>query len=267
MKFHFAAYSKSLGQVTDSDVTCQGDDVFGVRNSHLIFTDPIRLLGAYGLGTLITRLRFGNIGLSQYAQHHIYPLSITANVPSAPPVYDLREYPIDLPQAEEITLLASTSAVGPANVIAGLWLGTPNWNRNLPAGVARIKVRATFTTGAAAALNWGSLSTLTFERDLRAGVYAVVGANCIAAAHDFFRIRFPDMPAYNGKSCRPGGLCDQQVGNTPNRDMSLGIGEWGRFHTFNPPTIQLYNDTGAVSGELRLDVIYLGDNLGMLQVQ
>lgn len=256
--FHLSVYSASLGLVTDSDVTAALDEILTRRNSHLIFTEPYELLAAYGTGTTLTRARFGNASLNQIGNPHIWPLERLATIGDNPVFMDFRNQPLVLPQNEELTILATTDAAGPARVEIPLWIGASQWNRNIPGYRDRLRTRATAVVAAGAEGAWTALSELVFERDLINGVYSVIGANVVAANAVAFRLQFPDQRPVNGRQHRPGSLVQNALGDEPCKLCFGEMGEWGRFHTFTPPALQVFGDAAGGTYEVRLDLLYLG---------
>ncbi len=261
---HLAMYSASLGSVTDSDVTAALDTVLTRRNGHLILTEDFDLVAAYGTGTTLARARFGSAALSQIGNNHLWPLERSATITDIPAIIDYRDSPLRLPQNEEITILATTDAVGPARVEFALWLAAQGWSRTYPPHLARLKTRATVTITAGAEGAWTALAEPTFERDLLNGVYAVVNAELVAPNAVAFRLRFPDQPNVNGKQLRPGKLVTNALGDDPGRIIPNGLGEWGRFHTFSPPEVEVFGDSAGGTYELRLDLLYLGRDESLL---
>lgn len=260
MFFHTSVYSDlNLAQVTNDDLAAATDVVLQIRNNHLIFSEPFNLLSAYGMGTTLDRIRFGNVALTYRGSNHIWPLD-RVNLPSSRPYpYDLRDMPMALPMNEEITLEASTDAIGPADVSVVLNLAKPSWNMTLPRGLDQLKTRATVVIPATAdARTWSTPAAVVMERDLYNGVYAVVGANVRAVGYRAFRIFFPSQQLTGGRQLRPGGLAESALGNQPWPAQNYGFGEWGRFHTFELPSIQAIGAAGGVTAEVRLDLVYLG---------
>lgn len=264
MYWHFCAYSESLGSVTDSDVNAADDLVLQSRNSHLLMAEPFNLLAAYGSSTTLTRARFGNIALTTRGNSHLWPLGRTATPPSRPRPMDLRMMPMALPMNEEITILASTDALGPAVANFGLWLGKPQWTRNLPQGLQTLTTRATVVIPAGAASTWGNTVAIVMERDLYNGVYAVVGAMVVSSTAQFFRMYFTSQPQTQGRQLRPGGLVTNALGDFHWEAQSKGFGEWGRFHTFELPSIQCFGDATGGTYEVRLELVYLGEDRNLL---
>lgn len=261
---HLVAYSESLGSVTDSDVNAAADGVLTSRNSHLIFTGEYDLIAAYGSSTTLTRARLGNAALNQVGNPHLWPLDRSATIADLPAIMDIRDTPLRLPQNEELTILATTDAAGPAVADFVLWLAAPGWSNNLPAHRDRLITRATVVAPAGAESAWNVPAEIVLERDLLNGVYSVVGASVVAANAIAFRMRFPDQPVIQGRQHRPGSLVQNALGNEPPKISFRGFGEWGRFHTFTPPEIQMFGDAAGGTYEVRLDLLYLGQSESLL---
>lgn len=262
---HLAAYVASLAAVTDSDVTANQDDVLQRRNNHLIMSEQFNLIGSFGLGTTLTRARFGNVALTQRAQQHLWPTGRLATVDSRPYVNDLRDTPIKLPVNEELTILATTDAAGPAQVAMMLFLQKPQATYNLPPYKDRLTVRCTAVVAAATETTWTALAPVVQERDLFNGVYCVIGANLIAANALAFRLFFPSQPSIEGRQLRPGGLVQNALGDFAWPVQRGGLGEWGRFHTFEQPSVQVAGDAAGGTYEIRLDLLYLGESMDLLK--
>ncbi len=263
-RFHTVAYSESIANLTNTDINAALDEVLTRRNSHLIFTDQFNLLAVWAFGPSLARARFANAQLTQLGQNHIWPVEVSATVPDDPAVMDLRANPMILPQNEELTLEVTNTAVGPAEHGAIMWLGAADWNQNEPGYLDRFITRATAVVTAGTDTTWTALAEMTFERDLLNGVYAVMGANVIAANGLAFRLRFPDAINYRGKQLRPGGLVQDSAALAPWPPQFSGFGEWGRFHTFSPPEIQVFADAAGGTYEIRLDLRYLGKDESLL---
>lgn len=265
MNWHFAAYSESIDNTANSDMNAALDEVLTRRNSHLIFTEAYNLLAVQAIGAVLSRARFANAQLTQKTTNHIWPVEVSATQADDPAVMDLRDYPMELPQNEELTIEVTNTAAGPTATSAGLWLASPQWSMNWPSYSERLVTRATAVVTAGTETTWTALAELVFERDLLNGVYAVVGANVVAADALFFRLRFPDQPNVNGRQHRPGGLVQNAANLAPWGPQFGGLGEWGRFHTFTPPEIQVFADAAGGTYEIRLMLLYLGRDESLLR--
>lgn len=262
MYLHCSAYSKSLTTPTNADTDAVSDDVIQRRNNHLILSEPFNLIASASFGVGITRQRFGNIALTFRGQNHLWPLNGAATFPSPPRVMDRRSDPMRLPLNEEITIETTGTDIGAQTMGALLLIAKPQWSMNLPRGLERLTTRATATTTGGSATSWGNLTALTFERDLYNGVYAVVGAYAFLASAIGFRLFFPSQSPAEGRQLRPGGLAMNAATDCPWDAQHFGLGEWGRFHTFEAPSIQTFGAAGAT--EVRLDLIYLGQDERLL---
>lgn len=265
--FHLLANGGDLGaaaaNVTVPNLT---DDVFIARNNGYIFTEQWASAGLFAQGATITRVRSNVPKLNAFNRHHIFPLNQSATIPSNPQMQDMRKEPLAYPMNEVFLWEGSNGAAGAEQCRVLSWLVGPDWTTEFPEHLQRLTVRA---TGAAVgtANDWGLLSAITFaDQDLRGGVYSIIGCQCFDAGSIAFRFRFPRQRDVNGRKLRPGGMCMEAVGNIPHPIMSGGLGEWGRFHTFEPPTIQiLANAAGASAQELRLDLLYLGEDISLVE--
>lgn len=260
--FHLVAYGASLAAGPNLDMAASNDGILGTRNSHLICTEPFDLIAAYGIGALITRVRFNNAQLTQKFIPHVWPLDVSATVPDIPAVMDLRTRPLRMPINEEIILEASNSGAGPTQTNTFLWMAPPGFSpSNIPSGELVGHIRGTVVIAAGAENAWGTPVNVSWERDPLNGVYAVLACEIVAADALAFRIVFPDMVTSRGKQYRPGGLIQQTASLDPwlpQRGANGGLGEWGRFHTFTPPQIQLYGDAAGGTYEVRMLLMYLG---------
>lgn len=267
MPFHFMAYSSSLGvAATNADLAGVPDTIFLQRNNHFIFTEDWQAIALVYLETSGLRVRTNIPKINAIQRHHIFPINRAIVAPSPPNVMDLRNEPFDFSQNEEIAWEA-TNNLGAATEQAdvGMWVADPGWNMLFPNHIQRLTARATAApTGVANA--WSTDVGLTFpDQALRGGVYAVVGCQHFATGVPFFRFVFPRMPLINKRQVRPGGLSVDSVNNVPWVPQMGGLGVWGLFHTFEPPTVQvLANAAGAVASELRMDMLYLGEDETLL---
>lgn len=264
MYFHTAAYVQSLTTPTNVSTDAVQDDVIQRRSSHLILSEPFNLIASASFGVNITRQRFGNIALTYRGQNHLFPLNGAATFPSPPRVFDRRDAPLRLPLNEEITIETTGTDVGAQSMGAVLFLAKPQWTMNLPRGLELLTTRATATTTGGTATSWGNITALAFERDLFNGVYSVVGCHAQIAAGIAFRLFFPSQQPVEGRQLRPGGLVTAAITDFPWPAQHMGLGEWGRFHTFEPPSIQVLGAAGAT--EVRLDLVYLGTDERLLQM-
>jgi hypothetical protein len=262
------AYSGTTGAAAvNFDLTAATDPDFTQRNGHYTFTEAYRLFGTFVSGATCTRSRFQVPHWNAIGEYNIYPPNLSSTVILSNPQIDWAlAMPPQIPLNEEFQMQVTNTGAGEVS-FAAIWLITPDWTRNLPAGIQLICVRATAAVAGVAA-GWSGPGPITLSQSLRGGVYAVVGAECITALGWFFRIVFPRYRLYQGRKLRPGGLCQAVAGqNVLSRvsEQELWLGEWGRFHTFELPQIETFSSTtGAATQEIRLWLIYLGEDLSLL---
>jgi hypothetical protein len=261
--FHLAAYSASLGNVTNQDTTFATDGILAVSNNHLLLVDDFNPIALYGNGANLARIRFNNAQLLQYSIPHVWPLDTSATPPTIPAVMDLAGKQLNFPINEEIIVESTTTAVGPQQINLLMWLADPGWNNQRSPSLWNGVIRATATTPAGAAGTWSAEAALTFERGLRNGVYEIWGAEVFQATGVAFRFRLPDQVGVHGKQLRPGGLNQTAVGLQPwrkQRGEDGGLGIWGRFFSLAPPVIQMFGDAAGGTAEIRLYVSYVGED-------
>lgn len=260
--FHLAAYSESIDALTDTDLAAPVDGILQLRNSHLIMSEPYNLIAAYAVGADFTRANFTDPKLTTHGLPNIWPIDVSATVTANPPIMDVRDFPIPMPIDEELTINVTSPTAGANQINILLWLASPNWSRVVPRGSPRFMARATATTTGGGAGLWSDAVALTMQRDLLGGVYAVIGAWAFLANALAFRFQFPRQRLYGGRQLRPGGIAQNAIGNAPRVGFQEALGEWGRFHTFELPSVQTFGAAGAT--EVRLDVVYLGQDMSML---
>lgn len=262
--FHLLAYSESVGQVTNEDIAAPNDEVIQVRNGHPIYSEDYNMIAAYPIGAALSRMRFGNVSLTYRGVQHFWPLSVGAAPQRLPQVSMYYPNPIRLPRDEEVTVEATTTAVGPQIVSLAKFIALPDWSPIEPMGEEMGWIRATVVIVAGAASAWTAPVAITLERDLYAGVYAVVGAHVVAANALFFRMIFRTSPKVNGRQHRPGGIVMDTAALEPWDKQGYGLGEWGRFATFELPSIQTFDDAAGGTYEVRLRLRYLGNDRSLL---
>lgn len=259
--FHTLAYTAALGvNAVDSPVLAVPDDEFSQRNSHYILSEDYWLGWAHYVALSALRARLNIPTINAIARHQIWPIPRSATVEDNPRVADYRDYPIDLPRNEEIAIEASNN-LGAATEIStmAIWIIPQGWNRNIPRGTQRLTIRATGSLAGVAQL-WSGLGNLTFAENLRGGWYSIVGVQMFCANALLGRLVFPRGPfGSGGRKFRPGFLATNAIGNMPWAPQMGQVGEYGRFHTFEPPQFQQFSiATGASVQEFWLDCVYLG---------
>jgi hypothetical protein len=261
--FHILAYNKTEGAAdVNVDMVAVSDPIFSQRNSHFIFSEQYQLLAATFQSVDVTSVRLNMPSINAISRHHVFPLDPSATPSSFPRIADYRSAPIQLPLNEEMAWEESNSGAG-GPLLAGFLFVAPTvgWNTNLPVpspSNPRLLLKATgsYTSLAKA---WSGPQTLTFEQTPRGGWYCVNAAYCQNSLARAFRLFFPRAQEFNGRILRPGMVENNANGNLIYPRWAESFGEWGRFHTFEPPQIEEYTDAAAAqSPTVFLDVTYLG---------
>lgn len=270
MGFALLGYQGTPGvNAASFDLSALTDPDFSQRNNHYIFTEQYALLHAYHQEASATRANFSCPTWNALGKANIWPVNVTSTVLSPPRIDTRWDYPARIPYNEEFQFQVSNNLGSSTEQAYGfIWIITSDFSRNIPRGALPIMVRCTATYNPGSVV-WSGPQALTFEQSLRGGVYAVVGAECQAASVIAFRLIFPRYKLYNGRKLRPGFLCQNAVGDLiwPQAfDGPMALGEWGRFHTFEPPQMESIMTTGAsTTHELRLWLVFLGEDVSLLQ--
>jgi hypothetical protein len=264
--FTVLGYSRTAaGAETDIDMTAMADQEFVPRNSHYMMTNPYRLGAAVMLSTTAVRAAFSAPSWNAFAKTHLWPVNKSANVPSPPQMQWMLDDPPRFPVNEEFQVLSSVGGAETAQVF--LWVLPDDWSANLPPGKSIGPVRIT-AAPTAVANAWATPVALTFEQALQGGVYSVIGAMFSAATMTCARLVFPRSRMYRGQRLRPGILATNAIGDKEEQRLNMDrftFGEWGRFHTFEPPSLEVCGNTaGALAVEGRLWLKYLGTDMSAL---
>lgn len=270
--FHILAYKLTeAASMTASDMAAVTDPIFSQRNSHFIFSEKYKLLAAQVASVHATGARANIPTWNAIGRHNIWPVEVSANAGrqnNYPRVADYRDMPLDLPVNEEIAWELATNSSGSTASTATLAMAVaPSimWNQSLPPGQQRLTINGSITANTLA-LAWSGANAITFSDNLRGGWYCVNGCwvwnNATGNPARYFRLFFPRAQEFNGRILRPGGFVTDTVGNMEIPGFVNGFGEWGRFHTFEPPQMEVFTDAAETSKtwNIRMDISYLGTN-------
>ena len=265
--FHLLAHHSDLGiNAADATINAVADTIFMDRSNGFIYTEDWGMVSAFATAVSLLRVRSNVPKLNAINRHQIFPINRSLTVPSPFNIQDLRSEPLWLPQNEVFTWQGSNNLAAATEQTRVFQAIVPtNWTRELPPHLQRLNVR--FTASAVGILDsWSTDVALTFpDQDLRGGVYSMIGCQVFDAGVQAFRFIFPRQKMTQGRQLRPGGIALEAINNIPHAMFSAGLGEWGRFHTFEFPRIQIFaNAAGASTQEGRMDVLYLGDDEALL---
>lgn len=256
--YHTVVYNAPAAGVntTNLDFAAAADTEFTARNSHYTLSEPYNILGASLVGASVLRGRYQVPRWNNFGELAIFSANRALTATSNPQWDDYRFAPLPLPLEEEIQVQVSNNlGAATEQESAVLNLGTPDWNTNIPPGVAPMGLtqpltailQATFTLTPTINV-WSGGQVLAFTQSLLGGVWSVIGGVVQGANAVAWRIIFPRNRLYNGRRLRPGGLVQTAAGDIVNNAVHpwiLGWGELGRFHTFEFPTVEVFGATAA----------------------
>lgn len=206
-----------------------------------------RLFMAWAFGTNLTRAYLRSPSLLRQLLPEVRPF-LNA-VPGSAGFWSLLDFsldPLTLDVNEQLSAYATQGAGGnQREYIFGLFIDAP------PVAVSGKLVtpmRATATTTLVAD-TW-TACPLTFDQNLGAGTWAVVGARCESAGALAFRMIFPQ-----GVS-RPGGPAYQNaVANDIDAMRFGGWGEWGRFTQNDVLQVEVLSTSADTAETVTLDLV------------
>lgn len=246
--FHTLAYQKNqAAAATLVPLTAVPDQQIPTNTSgNFILPANMQLLMSVALGATLSQARINTPSLRSVLLPDIYPF-IESAVPVSNPILNwYYGYGPVIPKNDPVEVDSTNSnGAGVDQQYALLWLG--DGNNNLPLG-PRYKMHATstITTGNKV---WGA-GSITFDQVLPYGTFAVVGMQ--ARGQNLISARL----VFVGGGWRPGCLANLTTGDFPNPVFQSGaLGEWGRFESNAPPTIEIFGNSAPVAQDYWLDLV------------
>lgn len=271
--WHLLAYNAAAAGINtvNLDFTAVTEPDFTSRNGHFILTDPYQLGGIMLVGASVIRGRLQIPTYNAIGEFSILSANRALQPTSNAQWDSLIGYTPQLPINEEIQVQVSNNlgaATEQENAL--LLLLATDWSRNLPQSSRMppiIPVRATFTV--TPTINaWSGPQAINLSQALRGGVYAVVGAVCQGTNAAAFRLIFPRYRLWHGRKLRPGWPVQNAIGDVVQTQIDpwvIGMGEWGRFHTFELPQAEVLGTTAAsTTYQLFLWLVFLGEDVSQL---
>lgn len=209
-----------------------------VQNNRHVLRENGNLIAAYASGATATRARILAPSLRIVAPPQIRPLNVALLPAADPNMADYRREPVRLMAREEISIEIFNT--GPENTYGLLWVAELGHRFSLPAGQPYV-IRATGATTAVASA-WTNVP-LTYDEQLPAGEYEIVGMEVIGTTCVAARLIFPGQNLY-----RPGVLGQATAGGrgyaSANAGLGLGFidggfGTFGRFVTTALPSVEV----------------------------
>ena len=245
--FHMAAFTLSpAGAVTNTAMSGVADQMLTLSTSTTFLTpDETKVVGAFGTGPTMTRLRLNTPSLREIGLPSMVPINASATVPSPYNIYNSVDNPIPIPTVDPFGLDLTDTA---ADVTEALLVLQYRY-QPIPAG-QRYRLRATATiTGV---LNSWASGGITMDTVLPAGRYAVIGMDVVAANVIAARLIFADGGPRPGCVVRNSDSAILHPFFTDGR-----LGKWGEFQNANVPNLEILlgNNGANASQEIFLDLV------------
>jgi len=247
--FSLVAWSAAVDQVALAAIAAVPDPHVRVNGVDIIVPSAIpNLVGVYGNGVNLTRLQLASPSLRRFLNLESSPIDISA-LPQTPFRFtDLRADPILLDGEEALDALTAENGAGATRMNAMAWLADGPIDV-IDGDVRTVRVTATQTL---VAFNWTN-GALTFDQQLPAGEYMIVGGRMASAGLIGWRCVLPGNP------WRPGGIGVANDGGAEGTIFRVGnFGAWGSFRHNTPPTIDFLSATADSSETGHLDLIKIG---------
>jgi len=225
-----------------------------------------------GVGAHLVAVRAQAPSMLPFPYTYFSPNNRGTAFESPPRIWDLSTRPLPLRVTEELDIFVTQNSSGSeTEYVAVQWCDGPptplgvGTNPSAMVGNPVLPGRfftvhsSTSTTVTAGA--WTAVA-LSFDQNLPAGTYALVGARAYSATGLFFRL-FPSM----GPVWRPGGICVQAYDSmdafnqrylAPYGTAPSGWGVWLTFYQNVPPQIEFFCTSADTAQEAWLDLVYLG---------
>lgn len=247
--FTLHAFNSTLASTTAGyqNVTPLADPIATVSGNLLYVGSMANLIGGLILSTESTKAKFESPSLLNIAPFQVTPIVRSALPSAIMPLEIQPASPRPLVTNEAIQAFAdATSGQADPDVTVGLILSD---GALAPVSGNIIHARTTFTSSGTKD-TWEN-AALTFETVLPAGTYQVVGARCEGSHLKLYRLVFQGNSAV-----RPGGVASLSYdGRDIPEFRNGGLGVWGTFDQFTPPSIDHITDGTSETGVLTLDLI------------
>lgn len=246
---HTIAWSNTaVSNTAEVDLTPVTDSVIPVTAAnHFLPQRDTPLVYVAAASANLQRARFSSPTIALVTTPFIRPINQALTFGFPQRVWDLSTDPLTLKGLEEVTMLVTQNGGAAQQVVAvaGLmWQNVPT-----PPGNTWC-LRGTSTT-AAVANTWTQIA-MTWFNALPTGTFAVVGMTAFSATNIATRLILENQVP------RPGVLGIQALTNDVHELFRSGgaedLGQWGVFHNYNMPLVEVLCTAADASFEVYLDV-------------
>lgn len=252
--FTLAGFFESSGATSLTEAAALADPHLRVSGDDIIVPPLGKLAGVYAKSFSCNDARLESPSLRRFVNLAIHPVREgDSHLNRNPEDYwlDLFDHMIELDVSEAVNLKIAQSAA--ADAVYGLiWFA--DGIDPVPEGPIRTIRASSSTTLTANA--WSNLA-LTFDEDLPAGRYAIVGAAGQSAGMVGFRLLLP------GYAWRPGTIGIIDVSYVSMRSFRYGgKGSWGEFEHDLPPSVDVLSISADTSEKVWLDLVQVRGRRG-----
>lgn len=244
MPQHMIGYSEVLAGATPlGAITALEDETMTIEGDDVQVTDLNKVLAVAGHGLALTQLRLNSPSLRAMYPFYVTPFEIGTDFGNPQKVVDLRATPLELVTEEDLNAELETS--GASRPVVGLVMGDAS---PAPASGKIFTLRARGTKTLTPYI-WDNVP-ITFDVDLPAGDYDVVGLRAISATAELARLVF------KGESFRPGVLAsnsEEVLENPMFRNGQMGV--IGSFKHNVRPSIEVMARAADTAEIFYLDLI------------
>lgn len=245
--FTLAGFFESSGATSLTEVAALADPHLRVVGDDIIVPPLGNLAGVLAKSNTVNDARVESPSLRRFVNFSVHPVREGASHLNRNPenywvdLFD-RIVPLDVSEAVNLKVAESTAA----DAVYGLiWFA--DGMDAVPDGPVRT-VRAT-GTATLTANAWTNFA-ITFDEDLPAGRYAIVGAAGQSAGLVGFRFVIP------GYMWRPGTIGITDVSYVSMRSFRYGgKGSWGEFEHDLPPTVDMISISADTTEKIWLDLV------------
>lgn len=242
MKQHLVAFGQAALDASAGLVTLPfiADPLVRASSNIMQLMDDWMLNWTYFGGVGLTRARLSNASGRVRGYPNLYPLMSSVLSGSDPVVNDMRAFPHQLRNGENVTIQVTNGAANDVIGLVNLCRGDMNYN--IPqSGLRKVRFTAALTS---VAYTWGPESNVVLDDDLEAGMYAIYGMQIYEADIIAARLIFQNQVE------RPGVVAHQTVNQKPWEALAGGLGFFGTFNSLTPPFIQCMHVASAVQAEI-----------------
>jgi len=249
MTFHIAGWSAAVDQATPAAIAALADPSITVSANNIQIPDfAPYLVGAFGVGVNLTRMRLESPSLRRVINYDVFPFNVSAALNNPLLMVDNFKNPISLDVAEQMQCITSEDGAGATRMSGFVMLGDGK-REDIVDPIYTVRVTA---AQACVAYAWTN-AALVFDQVLPVGDYAIVGAKFQSTNMLAFRFLL------QSQTPRPGGIGQPTfIAPTLPGQSRGGWGVWGVFNSTTPPTVDFLAGAADAAEIGYIDLVKVG---------